>query len=85
VDDVRHRAPRRVDVVFAGDVPPPSSFGRTPGVEVTTAAPRRWALRVRGPLGPLVAHLASLPVVDLTVEEPKLEDVVIDFYRETGS
>jgi ABC-2 type transport system ATP-binding protein len=85
VDEIRHRAPRRVDVLFVADVPSPSSFPTTAGLEVTAANPRCWSLRVRGPLGPLLARLGSLPVLDLKVEEPKLEDVVIDFYRETGS
>jgi len=85
VDEIRHRAPRRVDVLFVADVPPPSSFPTTAGLEVTAVNPRCWALRVRGPLGPLLARLGSLPVLDLKVEEPKLEDVVIDFYREGRS
>jgi ABC-2 type transport system ATP-binding protein len=82
VDEVRHRAPRRVDVIFAADVPAPASFASAPGVELTAAQPRCWSFRVRGPLGPLLARLSPLPVLDLKVEEPKLEDVVIDFYRE---
>lgn len=85
VDEVRHRAPRRVVVTFDADVAVPASLAIPPGVELTAAQPRCWSLSIRGPLGPLMARLASLPVMDLTVEEPKLEDVVIDLYRETPS
>jgi ABC-2 type transport system ATP-binding protein len=81
VDDVRRLAPRRVQVTFTADVPRPD----TPwpqGIELTDAGARRWSLSVQGPLGGLVQGLAALPVADLHVEEPRLEDVAIGFYRE---
>jgi hypothetical protein len=37
---------------------------------------------VRGSTGPVVESLAGLPVADLDVREPRLEDVVIQYYRE---
>ncbi len=83
VDELRHRAPRRVDVIFAADVPPPSVAEPVVGLELTAARPRCWSFSVRGPLGPLLARVAPLPVLDLKVEEPKLEDVVIDLYRDS--
>jgi ABC-2 type transport system ATP-binding protein len=81
IDEVRQLAPRRVQVVFAAAVGPPVAPW-PPGVEPTNLAPRAWSLAVRGPLGPLVRLLAALPVADLRIEEPQLEDVVIDYYRE---
>jgi ABC-2 type transport system ATP-binding protein len=80
VQQVRHMAPRQVCVVFRDAVPGPPS-GWPSSIEVEETAPTRWALRVRGPLGPVVEALAGLPVADLEVREPRLEDVVIAYYR----
>jgi ABC-2 type transport system ATP-binding protein len=80
VEEVRRLAPRRVHVTFAAEVAPPSGAW-PPGVEPTDLGARGWSLSVRGPLGPLMGRLASLPVEDLHVDEPRLEDVVIDYYR----
>ncbi len=82
VEQVRHLAPRRVQVIFAADVPASGPQPLADGVSLVSAAPRCWSFTVRGPLGPLLAQMASLPIADLTVEEPRLEDVVIDYYRE---
>jgi ABC-2 type transport system ATP-binding protein len=80
VDEVRLLAPRRVRVSFDADVAPPA--GPWPaGVEPGELDARRWSLAIRGPLGPLLRRLAALPVADVHVEEPRLEDVVIDYYR----
>ena len=81
VDEVRRLAPRRVHVTFAADVEGPGAAW-PPGVELADAAARRWSLSVRGPLGPLVHLLAALPVADLHVDEPHLEDVVLGYYRD---
>ena len=43
--------------------------------------PRAWTLKVEGMLGPLLKILATLPVKDIEVEEPKLEDVILKYYR----
>ena len=80
VDEVRHLAPRRVHVAFAADVGRPDAAW-PPGVELAADSARRWSLSVVGPLGPVIRRLAALPVADLHVDEPRLEDVVIDYYR----
>jgi len=80
VDEIRRLAPRRVTVTFAADVALPAAAWPA-GVEVSAAAARRFSLSVRGPLGPLLHFLAALPVEDLLVDEPRLEDAVIDYYR----
>jgi len=82
VEQVRHLAPRRVLVRFAEDVPPLGASTLAGGVSLVSAAPRCWSFSVRGPLGPLLAQVATMPIADLTVDEPRLEDVVIDYYRE---
>jgi ABC-2 type transport system ATP-binding protein len=83
VDEVRRLAARRVKVVFAEDVAAPEP-GRLPvDYEVLEVAPRLWTLRVRGPLGPMIPALSGLPVEDVDVREPHLEDVLIQYYRES--
>jgi len=92
VEEVRRLAPRRVSVTFARSVPPPSTDGLGPDITLVSAdgaahdagAVSQWRFDVRGALGPLVARLAAYPVADLQVDEPRLEDVVIRYYREGG-
>lgn len=46
------------------------------------AKPRTWIFRVTGQLGSLPSFLAALPVADLAVEEARLEDVLVKYYRD---
>jgi ABC-2 type transport system ATP-binding protein len=80
VDEVRKLAARRVRVFFKEDVAFIPKF--PPGLEVVETKPRVWNLRVEGLLGPLLHLLSSLPVKDMEIEEPKLEDVLIKYYRD---
>ncbi len=80
VDELRKRAPRRVRASFDRDVA--YDGARLPaGYEALDIQPRGWTLRVHGPLGPLARALAGLPVEDLQVQEPRLEDVLLEYYR----
>jgi ABC-2 type transport system ATP-binding protein len=83
VKDSRRLAPRRVRVVFSEDVNRHPDL--PPGHELTEKTPRLWRFTVAGPLGPLLARLEGLPVADLELEEARLEDVVLKYYREEGS
>lgn len=83
VDDVRRLAARRVRVVFAEDVVAPAVWPE--GCETIELSPHVWRLRVRGPLGGVIALLTRLPVSDLDVQEPHLEEVLRRYYKdETG-
>jgi len=75
VEETRKLAARHVRVSFSEDV----NF--TPLGEVIEIRPRSWNLRIEGPLGPLLRQLATLPVQDIEVAEPKLEDVIMKYYR----
>ena len=76
-------APRRARVYFSEDV---SAIPELPaGYELTERTPRVWRLTVAGPIGPLLPLLAGLPVKDLELEEPRLEDMVLKYYREEAS
>ena len=83
VDECRRLAARIVRVIFALDVQPSPNL--PPGIEIVAASPRLWSLKVEGPLGPLLSFLAALPVSDLEVTEPRLEDAVMAYYREGAS
>jgi hypothetical protein len=41
-----------------------------------------WSLRIEGLLGPLMGMLPTAAIRDLEVDEPRLEDVLIRYYRE---
>ena len=83
VRESRRLAPRRVRVLFSEDV---SAHPRLPpGHELIETTPRLWRLTATGPLGPLLALLAGLPVEDIEVEEARLEDVVLRYYREEAT
>ena len=83
VRESRRLAPRRVSVSFSEDVSAPPDF--LPGHELMESTPRLWRLAVAGPLGALLARLEGLPVQDLEVEEARLEDVVLKYYRQEGA
>jgi beta-exotoxin I transport system ATP-binding protein len=80
VDESLRLAPRRVRVLFTEDVENIPSL--PPGNEIVDSGLRLWNLKVDGALGPLLRLIAALPVKDLEIEEPKLEDVVMKYYRE---
>ncbi len=83
VQDSRRLASRRVRVFFREDVHADPDL--PPGHELIEKTPRLWRLTVAGPLGPLVARLEGLPVKDMEIEEARLEDVVLRYYREEAS
>jgi ABC-2 type transport system ATP-binding protein len=81
VEDVQKSAPRRVRVRFSEEVaggPPVLPAGDEAG----EIQPRLWSLRVHGPLGWLVHALSGLPVHDIEIDEPRLEDVLTKYYRQ---
>ena len=80
VEDARKLASRRVRVAFHEDVAAPSAL--PPGYQIADAKPRNWILNVTGQLGGLPSFLATYPVAGLAVEEARLEDVLVSYYRE---
>lgn len=84
VDEVRRLAARSVRIRFREAVAARS--GTWPdGCDVLEMTPRLWHLRVRGPLGPVIAVVSSLPVDDLEVHEPHLEEVLKRYYRDEAA
>jgi len=83
VRESRRLAPRRVRIYFTENVCANPEL--PPGHELTEKTPRLWRLTVAGPLGPLLGLLERLPVKDMELEEARLEDVVLKYYREEAS
>lgn len=81
VDELRRLSPRRVRIRFEKDVDRgPSELPAE--CELLDTKRRLWSLRVHGPLGWLIERLAGLPVLDIEVDEPRLDDVLTGYYRE---
>jgi len=66
IEELRKLAARQVRVIFDENIP----------------GPRSWNVKVEGPLGPLLQTIATLPVRDIEIEEAKLEDVILKYYRD---
>jgi beta-exotoxin I transport system ATP-binding protein len=81
VHEIRNLAGRRVRVSFAEPVATPPSWPNA--CEVIAVSPRHWDLRVHGALGEIVALLAALPIADLEVQMPHLEEILKTYYADT--
>jgi len=80
VQDLRRLAGRRVRAAFAEPVAAPASWPA--GCEAIAVSPDLWDLRGHGPLGPIVARLAALPIADLDVQMPHLEEILKTYYAD---
>ena len=83
VEESRKLAARHVRVFFSREVD--CSGGLPAGIEIVELSSRVWNLKVEGVLKPLLDSVASLPVEDIQIEETRLEDVVLKYYRENAS
>lgn len=78
----RRLAPRLVDVTFAA-VPPPDAFARLPeGVTLTSRDTDHLSFQTRDGLDWLVKEIAKLEVADLSVRQPSLEELFVEYYRD---
>ena len=84
VADVRNMAARHVRVTFRDELAGRAAADVAwPGhCEVVERTSRVWTLRVRGPLGPLLAAMSPLAIEDIEVREPHLEEVVKAYYTD---
>jgi len=80
VERVCDRIGLRVRVSFAAAVPAPARW--PDGWEVVEVNPRDWDLRVHGALGDVATMLAALPIADLEVQIPHLEEILKVHYGE---
>ena len=78
VEDLRSQKYREVTIAFEGDPPRLTEVGE---VEVVWRHENRMTLRVRGEAQRLLQALAAAQITDVTITEPSLEEVFLDFYR----
>jgi ABC-2 type transport system ATP-binding protein len=77
----RRLAPRLIDVTFA-DALPPGAFEALPAdVRLTHHDGHRYSFEARDGLDPLVKAIAHHEVADLSVRQPSLEELFVDYYR----
>jgi ABC-2 type transport system ATP-binding protein len=75
--ELRHLSAQTIEITFAGAAP---DLGSLPGVQWTRAGANSLRCEVTGSVGPLVAALASHPVVALTSREVSLEEIFLHHY-----
>ena len=79
VEQARRRSGRIVRLHVARPV---ERIGLPPGAAFVDAQPERWTIRVESGAGELIHSVAALPLRDVEIVEPSLEDVLQTFYRE---
>jgi ABC-2 type transport system ATP-binding protein len=81
MEELRKLVARQVRIFFSEDV----QIAELPADStVVETGPRQWTLKIKGPIGSLLRAIEGLPVRDLEVEETKLDDVILKYYREGG-
>ena len=88
VSDVRNMAARQIRVLFREEVPTGTVTARDrlpENCELIETTARTWTVRVRGAMGPLLSSLGDLPVEDIEVREPHLEEVLKTYYKDEVS
>ena len=84
VDNLKARAVRRIDVLFAG-APPLDRLADIEGVREIHGGPTSAHLVVEGHLAPLITALAPLGVQDLVTHEPDLGEIFLAAYDGTAT
>jgi len=78
MEEAKRRSGRTVRVQFTRPV---DAMPLPAGMSLVGQTPDRWSVRVEHDIGELLPLLGSLPVRDLDILEPALEDVLRSFYR----
>jgi ABC-2 type transport system ATP-binding protein len=78
VAEARRISGRTVQIQF---VRPVEAVELPAGMRLVNQTPDRWSVSVEHEVGALLPILARLPVRDLEIIEPALEDVLRGFYR----
>jgi beta-exotoxin I transport system ATP-binding protein len=82
VERLRQSAPQKVEAVLPAAVDP-IVFSRVAGVSVTSSQGPRVSLEVTGAIGPTLKLLAELDPIDVIVRHADLDELFLDFYRES--
>ena len=80
IDHLRHTLRRRVTLELEAGVDPESRLNALPTISRLSRQEQRWQFSV-AEFGPLLELLAELPVRDVVIEPPTLEDVFLNYYE----
>ena len=80
VERARLRFRQRIRVTFEADVG--GALAAVPGVASVEQQARGFELMLDGPLGPVLAALAKLPVASLEFARPTLHELYRELYRQ---
>jgi ABC-2 type transport system ATP-binding protein len=80
MSELRAATPRRVTVLFSRPVD--GGVALPPDLSIVTREPQRWVIEARGPIGALVAGLASLPVADISIAAFGLEEAILHLFED---
>jgi ABC-2 type transport system ATP-binding protein len=75
------RRKRRVELRSRGGLP---DLAAVPGVSSIATHDGLLTCQLEGDVGPFLAAIAGLPVVDLTIEPARLEEAFLEFYEGDG-
>jgi ABC-2 type transport system ATP-binding protein len=82
VEGLRRAAPQKLEIRFRRPVDK-AELGAVPGVTVTGSDGPRLTLDVTGEIGPVLKIIASNDPVDLTSRPANLDELFLDFYRQS--
>ncbi len=83
VENLQAKAPRTVEITFQGPVDP--SVFAIDGVRKVTTTGALVTLEVSGPIGHLLQVAAPLHPIDLVTHEASLDQLFLEFYRDSDS
>ena len=83
IESLRAKAPRTVEISFQDPVD--LSVFAIDGVQSAIAAGALVTLVFTGPIGPLLQVAAPLHPIDLVTHEASLDQLFLEFYRDSGS
>lgn len=81
VTSLKARAPRRLELTFAGPAPE-NDFVNLPGVTDLTVEGATLFFTVKGSVDGLIKAAAQFEVTNITSHEPDLEEIFLNYYRE---
>ena len=80
IEGLRSRKYKQVTLAYTGE---PPNLNGIPDLEMLWKRDHRLAFRARVDANELLARLVECDVEDVTISEPSLEDVFLDYYRES--
>lgn len=84
VEHLRHRARRRIEIVFE-EPPSAEEFASLEGVSAVSVENSTLRCRLDGRADALIKAVARHDVITFSAEEPDLEELFFDYFAQEGS